>query len=197
MDGRVPQPSDRRVVSRQEPAYRPAEEPQPVSHYAASQPASPRSRSRRKADRQDDDKPSKKGILWTIAIVATVIALGVAGWLVVSSVQKTATGIDANKYQAVFFTNGQVYFGKLQTFNDEAMKMTDIYYLQTEAAANSENPQSTSNEQSNVQLIKLGDEIHGPEDSMILYKEQVLLYENLKDDSKVVQSIKQHKQQNP
>lgn len=44
-----------------------------------------------------------------------------------------------------------------------------------------------------MQLIKLGDEIHGPEDEMILSKDQVLFYENLKTDGKVAQSIEKYK----
>jgi len=106
------------------------------------------------------------------------------------------TGIDGGKYQAVFFANGQVYFGKLQVFNGGYLKLTDIYYLQSQSSGDSSNPQATSKDQaagSNVQLIKLGDEIHGPEDEMIISKDQVLFYENLKADGKVAQSIKKFK----
>ena len=42
-------------------------------------------------------------------------------------------------------------------------------------------------------LTKLGGEIHGPEDKMIVNRQQVLFIENLKPDSKVVQLIKDHK----
>jgi hypothetical protein len=40
----------------------------------------------------------------------------------------------------------------------------------------------------------LGSELHGPEDKMSVSSEQVLFWENLKNDSKVVQAI--HKYQN-
>lgn len=134
--------------------------------------------------------------IFPIITLILVLALAVAGWFLWSKTQ-ASTGIDTNKYQAVFFTNGQVYFGKLQSFNGEYMKLTDIYYLQSQQAAeenkDSKNPQQTSSDQGNVQLIKLGDEIHGPEDEMIVSKEQVLFYENLKADGKVAKSIEQHK----
>jgi ABC-type Zn uptake system ZnuABC Zn-binding protein ZnuA len=43
-----------------------------------------------------------------------------------------------------------------------------------------------------VQLIKLGSEVHGPEDAMMIAKAQVLFYENLKPDGKVAQSISKY-----
>lgn len=146
---------------------------------------------------QNNDDSSKKRFIIPIVIVG-IILLGLVAWFVLSRGQSGGAGIDKSKYQAVFFTNGQVYFGKLQSFNDDYMKLTDIYYLQTQEATSTDdkkNPQQTANDQSNVQLIKLGNEVHGPEDEMILSKEQVLFYENLKSDSKVVQTIEQNKKQ--
>lgn len=109
-------------------------------------------------------------------------------------VTNSAMGIDGGKYQAVFFTNGQVYFGKLQAFNDQYLKLTDVYYLQTQQAEqDTKNLQKTSTDQNNVQLTKLGGEIHGPQDEMIISKDQVLFYENLKSDGKVSTSISKFK----
>ena len=70
-----------------------------------------------------------------------------------------------------------------------ALQLTNIFYLQTQSSSSSTNPQTTSTDSSSVQLIKLGDEVHGPEDSMVIEKSQVLFYENLKSDGKVAQSI--------
>jgi hypothetical protein len=38
---------------------------------------------------------------------------------------------------------------------------------------------------------------HSPEDEMIINRSQIAFWENIKDDGKVVQAIKQFKQQNP
>jgi hypothetical protein len=103
----------------------------------------------------------------------------------------TGSNIDGAKYQAVFFTNGQVYFGKLRPLNSEYMKLTDIYYLQ--AKTDSSNPQKTDDSGANVQLIKLGNEIHGPDDEMIISKSQILFFENLKSNSKVSKSIDKYR----
>jgi hypothetical protein len=130
----------------------------------------------------------------TIAVAAVVIlAVLTAGGLFLFKSSTTST-IDSNKYQALFLSNGQVYFGKLSTLNSEYIKLTDIFYLQTKAADASENPQKTSSA-SDVQLIKLGSEVHGPDDQMIISKDQVLFFENLKTDGTVAKSIdKYHKQ---
>lgn len=186
---RTPQSSDRRATSRPEPAYRPPEEsqeredPRSAQRVAAPRPAT-------------QSKRSKKRIVVLIISILLAIALAVGGWFAWTKFGPTAGApIDTTKYQAVFFTNGQVYFGKLHQYNGDYLKLTDIYYLQTQASSDgeSQNPQETSTEQNNVQLIKLGEEIHGPEDEMIISKDQVLFYENLKTDGKVAQSIEQYK----
>lgn len=192
---RVPQSTDRRAVNRPEPAHRPPEEPraasnvpppqQPASHAAARAGVPPVSKK--------DDKPTKR-FKWLI-VAGVIVVIAVAGFFAWSKMQNAGTAIDGSKYQAVFFTNGQVYFGKLHSFNGEYMKLTDIYYLQTQGnqGAQTANTQQTTKGDAQQTLIKLGDEIHGPEDEMIISKKQMLFYENLKDDGKVAQSIEKFK----
>jgi hypothetical protein len=136
-------------------------------------------------------KAKRRGFrkLFIISVsVIVIIAIAVTAFLAVYR-SNTSTVIDSSKYQAVFFTNGQVYFGKLQTLNGSFMRLTDIFYLQTKTA-DPTNPQKTSTATTpDVQLIKLGDEIHGPTDEMVINDSQVLFFENLKPDGKVSQSI--------
>ncbi len=89
--------------------------------------------------------------------------------------------VDRNAYQAVFLTGGQVYFGKLGR-GDDVYVLSDVYYLSEPREGNPKG-----------QLIKRGTEIHGPRDPMIIPTRQVLLIENLRDDSDVVQAIKRYK----
>jgi hypothetical protein len=122
------------------------------------------------------------------AILLAVFVVG--GWMLYRS--STSAYIDGNKYQAVFFTNGQAYFGKLEKLNGDYFKLTDIFYLEAPAAKGDdpENPQATSSENApDVQLIKLGNEVHGPDDEMIISKDQILFFENLKTDGKVSDTI--------
>ncbi len=135
----------------------------------------------------------KKSITWVIALLVALVVL-VGGWFAWQKLS-VDNGIDSGKYQAVFFTNGQVYFGKLTVLNDGHLKLTNVFYVQsqddtkTEKAAEGE----VAANQNNMQLIKMGNEVHGPEDTMIINRDQVLFYENLKPDGKVSQTINKYK----
>lgn len=144
------------------------------------------------ASRNGEQKGKKKRLLWGVVIVvALVITLVISG--AAYMMLNKNIGIDGSKFQAVFFTNGQVYFGKLQEQNSQYLKLTNIYYLQTKSVADSKNPQQTTDQQSSdVQLVKLGSEVHGPTDEMLISRQQVLFFENLKDEGKVAQTIKSY-----
>lgn len=121
-------------------------------------------------------------------IVLTVATIVFVGLLLLKS--SPGFNIDTNKYQAVFLTNGQVYFGKVNSVNDDYLKLVNIFYLQTKSQEDSNNPQKTAEKNSSdVELIKLGNEIHGPEDEMIISRDQILFYENLKNDGGVSKTI--------
>lgn len=136
-------------------------------------------------------KTSFKPKRWMVVTLLALLLIGggVGSWLWMSS--QNANAIDSSKYQAVFFTSGQVYFGKLEKQNDNYMKLTHVFYIQAQSnTTNSQNPQDANKAQaSNIQLTKLGDEIHGPEDAMIISKDQILFFENLKSDGKVADTI--------
>ena len=138
-----------------------------------------------------------------VVIVGLIIfILGATGYLIVvkggvnGSSNKTATGnsADKNKHQAVFLTNGQVYFGKLTDDGGNYVKLNDIYYLQTQEKVQPKDSKST--DQSNLTLIKLGKELHAPADEMNISRQQVLFWENINDDGKVMQAIKEYKSAN-
>jgi GTP:adenosylcobinamide-phosphate guanylyltransferase len=148
----------------------------------------------RKATKQ---KSIKKVVGIAIASVVLVAVLAVSTVLVLTNSNKGATAsINKDDYQAVFLTNGQVYFGKLQNSNGEYLKLTDIYYLQVDSAVQQAGAEAeaTTDENSNVQLIKLGNELHGPRDEMQLNNQQVLFWENLKPDSRVSEAIKNYQE---
>lgn len=92
----------------------------------------------------------------------------------------------ASGYQAVFLTNNQVYFGKVQNPNSQYVMLSDIYYLQVTQQLQ---PPTDAQAQS-LQLVKLGNELHGPTDEMQINRDQVMFIENLKDDSNIVKTIR-------
>lgn len=132
-----------------------------------------------------------------IVLVGAIAIVGVAkGGLFGSQIIKDS-GSNISDYSAVFLTNGQVYFGKLYSGAPTGdLDLRDIYYLQVnqqiqpnQSNPGSSTPPANNNNQSNVVLVKLGQELHGPNDRMLINKEQVLFTESLKNDSKVVTAI--------
>lgn len=128
------------------------------------------------------------------AIVAIVLIVGLfVLWQGMS--QKSGSSeadIDTGKYQAVFMSNGQVYFGNLSKLDGGYAELKDVYYLQVQQAVQPA-ADKKEGEQPKVSLTKLGNELHGPTDEMHISRDQILFWENLKDDSTVVKAIKDFK----
>jgi hypothetical protein len=102
-------------------------------------------------------------------------------------------------YQAVFLSNGQVYFGKLSGTTASYATLNDIYYLQVTtppATDASQLNQQQAQQQQQLSLVKLGQELHGPVDEMKINREQILFYEDIKEDGRVMQAIREY-QKNP
>ncbi|HEU4914200.1 MAG TPA: hypothetical protein VFT16_02215 [Candidatus Saccharimonadales bacterium] len=122
----------------------------------------------------------------------TVLLIAIAG-LFYSGRAHEGNIVDDERNQAVFLTNGQVYFGKIKEINSQYVNLQEIYYLNSQSDNNNEdNKQATS-----FSLVKLGCELHGPTDQMIINREQVSFWENLKTDGKVAKAIDQWKTENP
>lgn len=105
----------------------------------------------------------------------------------------------ASGYQAVFLSNGQVYFGKLSGMTASYATLNDIYYLQVTTppvGEGSQLNQQQAAEQQQLSLVKLGEELHGPVDEMKINREQILFYEDMKESGRVMQAIREY-QKNP
>lgn len=131
-----------------------------------------------------------------VVVILAVVGMGWSWWLFGRN-----TGFNENKnvnskeFQAVFLTNGQVYFGKLADLNHKYVTITDIYYLQVQQNNSLQGASNSTSTNSQVSLAKLGSELHGPEDKMYIANDQMLFWENLKGDSKVVQAIQKYQSQ--
>jgi len=139
-------------------------------------------------------------VLVLFAIVAVLVIWTLVSWN--SSAKSESSAVDTSEYQAVFLTNGQVYFGKLKVVTPNYLKLTDIYYLQVQSSSNGTTSASQlaatsgSSTGNNVQLVKLGNELQGPADMMAVNREQVLFWENLKPTGKVTQAINKYQTTN-
>lgn len=128
--------------------------------------------------------------LFAIAILA-VAAVGVIGFSNPSS-QKY---VNKNELQAVFInvngaSGGQVYFGHIEEVTNNYTRLTGVFFVQ-------QSTQKTSSNQSLV-LQKLGcQQIHDPEDQMIINNSQVLWWENLNNNGQVAKQVTQYYKANP
>ncbi len=191
---RIPQPIDQReagrsrLVHRQPAVSSRAPEPEPVPSADVA-PPTPQSR------RKKPSKSKKSWAIWLVAVV-TMILVTVVGFMVWQNSfnSKIQTSIDNSKYQAVFFDNGQVYFGKLSILDREYFLLDDVFYVQSNAITGEDPDQEPEDSTENTQkLIKRGAEVHGPADPMVVSRDKVMFFENLKTDGKVTQLIRGYK----
>lgn len=90
-----------------------------------------------------------------------------------------------NGLYAVFLTNSQVYFGRIDKESSDKLWLKNIYYIQ---------PAKEGEKAEDISLLKLGNELHGPEDMMEINRAQVMFVEKLKDDGKVSKAIQAYQQ---
>lgn len=128
-----------------------------------------------------------------IFLVLFAIGISMCGFFL----YKRYMPIDISKepYKAVFLTNGQVYFGKIQRDFDGEVDLIDIYYLQLNNSQlqGTDKSATSSDKKPELSIVKLGNELHGPEDLMMISKRQILFIENLKETSSVVKAIQNYK----
>ena len=123
-----------------------------------------------------------------LIVASFVLLLGIIGYI--GYVFCLNALIKPNAFQAVFLSDGQVYFGKAANPWSKYVRLTDVYYFQ---AKDGLIPDVTMLGSGDMTLIKLGKEAHGPEDKLEINREQILFIQDLKDDSKVVKAIRDFK----
>lgn len=140
------------------------------------------------------------GLTVVLLVIITLIILGLGytaikrnGSLLPSQIIKDS-GSNISDYTAVFLTNGQVYFGKVYANSGDVLDLRDIYYLQVNQTLQQDTTKPTPSPTAtpSISLIKLGKELHGPNDRMLINRSQILFTESLKNDSQVVTSINKY-----
>src|SRR3989339_431897 len=135
-----------------------------------------------------------------IIIALVVIVVFVGGWYGLTRYTNLSLpggemlGLNTSAsggWQAVFLTNGQVYFGKIIKTSDRELVLNNIYYIQVveKPLQMTQEGDTTSGQQQELTLFKLGNELHGPQDEMVINRDHIMLTEKLKDDSRVVEAI--------
>jgi hypothetical protein len=148
-----------------------------------------------------NDPSGKFGGFFTVGTIALLISIAILIGALASyfafgnNGTSEAEFVDKSAYQAVFVnvngTNGgQVYFGHVQTVTDNYIDLTNVFYIQ-----NSNSSSSSTN--SSYTLVKLGCELHAPQDEMVINRGQVYFWENLKSNGQVAQKISEYYKNNP
>ena len=142
-------------------------------------------------------------LILVLLFVILLVVSKVTNWDVLKLNKAGQTEIaKASDWQAVFLTNGQVYFGKLKNVNGNYPTLEDVYYLQVqnvpiqpaEPAGGDEEVQPAVETQEQVILVKFGTELHRPTDKMNINKDHILMYEDLSEGSGVVDAINGYKE---
>jgi len=118
----------------------------------------------------------------------TILIVAVLLFINIGSPSHENRYVDKSSYQAVFVnvtgTNGgQVYFGHVTDLSDDFIRLTNVFYIQNQGTT------TTADKNSSYNLVKLGCELHGPADEMVINRSQVFFWENLKSTGQVSQKI--------
>lgn len=129
--------------------------------------------------------------LFIVIVGSALLLSAVSLWLATGNYKSAESKqVNAKEYQAVFLTNSQVYFGKITDLNGKFVVLNDVFYIENQNTAG-QNASAATN--TNYTLRKLGaTELHKPENRMVINRDQVTFWENLKDSGQVVTKIKEY-----
>jgi hypothetical protein len=148
----------------------------------------------------NSNKPGKMQLTWIALLVLSALLVGAVALFVGlggGGKQNESRFVDTDKLQAVFLNGGQVYFGRVGNLSGKYMTLYDIYYLRVNQQVQPEQEGANQPSANDISLVKLGCELHGPEDAMVINREQIIFWENLKDDGQVAKAVKEYQEQNP
>ena len=129
-----------------------------------------------------------------MAVIAVVLLLGYYLWQNGGPNWKVPTILSKAPYQALFLTNGQVYFGHASNLNSNYVTLRDVYYLQVSQVLQPVDGRKEPQPQTAINLAKLGNsELHKPKDEMKINRSQIMFIEDMDDESQVVKAIEDYK----
>jgi len=129
-------------------------------------------------------------------MLAAVVVVVVFAYYMWQNNWSLPTSFGGAQYQAVFLSNGQVYFGKASNLNGNYLNLRDVYYLRVSQVLQPVQGQKDPQPTQSVSLAKLGTaELHKPKDKMMINRDHVLFVEDLDDDSQVIEAITRYQEE--
>lgn len=133
------------------------------------------------------------GMLFSIAVLSVAVLLGI---VFSKDARKEEDNVDPSKYQIVVIgEQSLVYYGKITSINRDYLTLADVFYVTPTQLQTDKDSQTTA--ANNYTLIKQGCEIYGPSGGMVIRRDSVVFWQNLKSDGKVAKGIAEHKQKFP
>jgi hypothetical protein len=118
----------------------------------------------------------RAGVAAAAVVALVIVALLIAAVArAVNPSDPLAASLNPRECQAVFLTNGQVYFGKMTAPGGDFYYLRHVYYLSTTKNART--------------LLRLTNDVHAPEDEVVINRASILYVENLRPSGKASQLI--------
>ncbi len=115
-----------------------------------------------------------KKIVWTLLFIFLL-------FIFYSLFFKKAPIADKN-WHSIKLVNGEVYYGQIYDYSNDPITIENVYY-------NYDQEKKEKGDIDNLRLVKKGKETYGPSGTMKIIRSQVLYFEELKEDSKVLRAI--------
>jgi len=124
--------------------------------------------------------PSRRmGVILLVAGIIILVGIVVMLLLMVIPVKQTS-------WQAVYATNGQMYFGHIVKDNGKVLVLKDVHYLQMQQVAATQEGEQPSQQ---LTVVKAGSEVYGPTGEMRINWDHIIFTQQLKADSQVIGAI--------
>ena len=155
----------------------------PVRSSEAGAGAGPASASRRAPERAP-----RNGSLLPAVLASLVLGLliGGAAMTFLNRSDPKADGfggtVDTAWYRAVILSNDKVYFGRISSVSAQFFKLQNAFFLRETPGTNGAEPVRA--------LLPVNREIHAPDNTMLIAKDEVVLVENLAKDSPILAEIR-------
>ena len=130
-----------------------------------------------------------KKVAYITLVIAALVWLD-SNFNILSSSQATKQA--RAQLQAVFLTNGQIYFGVLSRYGVGYWQLDRAHYLQVSKTPAADPPNEkdiAAPQETRTTLMKISDDMHRPKDTMIIPASNILFWQNLQNTSSVAQAI--------
>jgi hypothetical protein len=149
------------------------------------------SRADDRGERGGTAAPARNGSGVALPLLALVVGLVLGALAMMAFGSDDSDGnpfggrVDEDRYQAVILSNDKVYFGRISDASSAFFALDDAFFLRETREDENAAPQRA--------LLPVNAELHAPENRMLIRKDEVVLIENLAEDSPVLTEIQRQK----